>query len=33
MQIVKATSIYAYIKTKKVTFKFMLAMKINFSTF
>ena len=33
MQIVKATSIYAYIKTKKVTFEFILAMNFNFSSF
>ena len=33
MQIVKATSIYAYIKTQKVTFEFILAMNFNFSSF
>ena len=31
MQIVKGTSIYAYIKTQKVTFEFILAMNFNFS--
>ena len=33
MQIVLATSIYAYIKTQNVTFEFILAMKFNFSSF
>ena len=35
MQIVYATSIYAYmyIKTQKVTFKFILVMNLNFSSF
>ena len=35
MQIVQATSIYAYmyIKTQKVTFEFILAMNFNFSSF
>ena len=33
MQIVKATSIYSYIKTQKATFEFILAMNFNFSSF
>ena len=33
MQIVSATSIYAYIKTQKVTFEFILAVNFNFSSF
>ena len=33
MQNVKAASIYAYIKTQKVTFEFILAMNFNFSSF
>ena len=33
MQSVKATSIYAYIKSQKITFEFSLAMKYNFSSF
>ena len=31
MQIVSATSIYAYIQTQKVTFEFILAVNFNFS--
>ena len=33
MQIVYATSTYAYIKTQKVTFEFILAMSFYFSSF
>ena len=33
MRIVKATSIYAYTKTQKVTFEFIIAMNFNFSSF
>ena len=33
MQIVLATSIYAFIETQKVTFKFILVMNFNFSSF
>ena len=33
MQIVQAKSIYAYIKTQKVTFEFILAMNFNFNPF
>ena len=33
MQIVYATSIYAYVKTQKATFEFILAMIFNFSSF
>ena len=33
MQIVLVTSIYAYIRTQKVTFKFILGMNFNFRSF
>ena len=33
MQIVKATSMYACIKTQKVNFEFILALNFNFSSF
>ena len=33
MQIVVAKSIYAYIKTQKATFEFILDMNFNFSSF
>ena len=33
MQFVQVSSIYAYIKTQKVTFKFILVMNFSFSSF